>query len=440
MVTKVSRLACVPFFALLALLGVGKNDAPTGKPPAATLPDLKQLTPFAREVMCDFDQWDVNHDGVLSATEIDARVADPLVTGMPAAALGAIKEAWRSGKYELPPLTRNYLILYSTQAWDLSNALHAARQETIPFPVVSGEISAYLSVLDYPYFDGVFYNGWRKIHRATSTIFTDANTPRLDKIHQGQTGDCYLLSVLGAMLDRDGQNVRGMIAARPNGTCLVRFPSGRTVMVPSLTDTEIAMASDSEGTGRWLAVLETAYAQMRNNTLKAGQQNQIATDIMAHGGSPRLVIRWLTGHNARWLSLRPKTASAIAPQAAVSPLLPLLRATLVRARETKHLCAASTPKFGQCPPAITVHHVFSVLGYDTVRDRVRLWNPHGNTFAPQGTPGLANGYPTHAGTFEMPLVEFAQTFDALTYETAEAYTPPPPKPTTAGTTPTIVSQ
>jgi len=49
-----------------------------------------------------------------------------------------------------------------------------------------------------------------------------------------------------------------------------------------------------------------------------------------------------------------------------------------------------------------------------------LFNPWGNYFNPNGTPGLVNGYITRNGVFELPLQDLIQIFSHLDYETQAA--------------------
>ena len=69
------------------------------------------------------------------------------------------------------------------------------------------------------------------------------------------------------------------------------------------------------------------------------------------------------------------------------------------------------------PPGINPHHAYAILGFDPATDRVQLWNPHGNYFRPRGEPGLANGYPTQAGRFEIPVADFVRIFNSASFET-----------------------
>ncbi len=71
-------------------------------------------------------------------------------------------------------------------------------------------------------------------------------------------------------------------------------------------------------------------------------------------------------------------------------------------------------------PGLHGKHAYAVTGYDHKADRIALWNPHGQTFTPKGTPGLENGYPTRDGRFAMPLTDFMQVFAGLAFETHQA--------------------
>src|SRR4051794_39482374 len=79
-------------FALLAMAAV-----PTTKP-----------AQFAAVVEGHFDQWDLDHNGELSADEIDRLVRDGDVKGDEAGAAAALKIVLRGGRYIVPPLTREY--------------------------------------------------------------------------------------------------------------------------------------------------------------------------------------------------------------------------------------------------------------------------------------------------------------------------------------------
>jgi hypothetical protein len=51
---------------------------------------------------------------------------------------------------------------------------------------------------------------------------------------------------------------------------------------------------------------------------------------------------------------------------------------------------------------------------------VRVWNPHGNNFTPEGPDKLQNGYTTKTGQFDIPLKDMLQRFSDITFETQAA--------------------
>jgi hypothetical protein len=188
-------------------------------------------------------------------------------------------------------------------------------------------------------------------------------------------------------------------------------------------------------------VLEKAYGKLRNDGLPEDKQSESSTDAISRGGSTSSTIRLMTGHAVARVSFRPrqprqshstakpdgnsdtKAAPAIDPaalQAHLDSTLPKLRDQLVEAIAKKRLAAAGTPKEGTMPPGINASHAYAILGYDRNTDLVHLWNPHGNTFHPKGEASLANGYPTKAGHFDMPLSDMGHVFTGVTIETDQA--------------------
>jgi hypothetical protein len=75
------------------------------------------------------------------------------------------------------------------------------------------------------------------------------------------------------------------------------------------------------------------------------------------------------------------------------------------------------------PPGIDPRHAYAVLAYDTEKDTLTIWNPHGNTFPGRGRrmgePGLENGYPTKAGIFTVSVADVAKIFRGVIIETDE---------------------
>src|SRR5262245_38586620 len=195
------------FTLLLAVLLLGPASAQ--QPP--------RRSAFREQVEANFYTWDQNHDGTLSSKEIDEAVSDKRFTGKAAAALAALKQADRSKKFTLPPLTQDYLRSGNNAASTGPNATQ-------------------------PNFDQLYNGALQRITKARRELFV-SGLPRLDTIHQGRLGDCFCIAPLGAMIHRDARAVAHMFAKDPDGGYRVTFAGGHTVHVDPLTDTEIALTS-----------------------------------------------------------------------------------------------------------------------------------------------------------------------------------------------------
>lgn len=165
-----------------------------------------------------------------------------------------------------------------------------------------------------------------------NTSGPDAGKPSLSDIHQGGYGDCYFLSSIGAMAQKDPNAVKNMIHDNGNGTYTVTLHqkdnglhdlwglTGNTYKTVKVTVSakDIAQNGVSEpgsvaGTvtdksnGKqviWPAVMEAAYAKLNDNNqgMKDGYKN------IGGGGYPENAMETLTGQDAQ--SINPGSSSA----------------------------------------------------------------------------------------------------------------------------------
>ena len=415
------RLVCLSLLTGLMLLPGVQTFAQTAAP--------APFTKFTRDALKQFDTWDSNHDGTLSETEIDALLTSPKVTGEDAAVAASLKIAVRSRKFTVPPITRDYLNKFDAYAATQPVKSGTAAKEAevaIGDTVLAPKASAEAKSAPFPPLERIRRLCLTRIQHRETAAFT--GTPKLNTVHQGQLGDCYFLAVLGAMLNRDAENVHQMIAACPDGSFDVTFPAVKKTHVPAFTDGEIALSSSASNSGRWVAVFEAAFGDVRNGILNTGKDSKdvkqiaVATDAIRDGGSILATIRTLTGHNARRFVLRRTGVQEMPPTDRAATRLPALRDTITSALKDKRLIGAST-NTADLPPAISPKHAYAILSFDAVSDTVTLWNPHGNQFTPVGEPGLKNGYPTKDGVFTVPLAELARIFVGVTWETADPVPP-----------------
>ena len=148
----------------------------------------------------------------------------------------------------------------------------------------------------------------------------DTSAISVDDIHQGQIGDCFLLSSIGELALYDPAAISHMIAATGASTeavTLYATPQGgipgfsATAFKPIVESVTNSFPADSVDNGAtqdvtgndkeiWPQVLEKAYAQANGGY--AGIQN---------GGNPCIALQELTGHTATWQSPSSATVASL---------------------------------------------------------------------------------------------------------------------------------
>jgi Calpain family cysteine protease len=352
----------------LARSGTQKNDF-----------ELRQL------IQADFPRWDSDHDGKLSAKEINALIENPQVTGDEAAAVVVIRSRFSKDEDE--------------------NESGGLIREQL------------LALANDPSVEQNFFWDKEAIRTCDHSLFLSGD-PNLLTFQQGQVGDCYLLAVIGAFVNRDPQAVRRMIKPLPGNLFEVDFANGTDVTVPAATDAELLQGAKlGRNHGVWLSILEKAFASIREtNRKKPGDASvtsavEVPRDFLG-GGRTGPTIQRFTGH---------KTASAQLVRSAKNDeqaTIQRINALLIQLTRDRRLITVGTlGKKTKLPPGVAHGHDYAVLGYNPNLRMVRVFNPWGNEFMPTGAPGLSNGYVVHHGIFNVPLQEFVQIFKRMAYET-----------------------
>ncbi|MBC7773158.1 MAG: hypothetical protein H7210_11725 [Pyrinomonadaceae bacterium] len=367
---------------------------------------------FAGVVVREFAAWDADQNGELSPGEIDLLSVDPTIKGDEAAAVASLKLIVRSNNYLLPKLTKEYL----SRPTERRSRGGASEQDQ---DSADRELSEGRASRDgerprkqNPDFQTRYSMSLRTINQTPRKLFLD-DTPDIDRCRQGPLGDCFFVCMAGALVLRDPEALKNVIKAAPDGGYEVTFGTGRTVQVSEMTDAEIAMTSRTGNEGLWLPVLEKAFGMIRNEARPEQHRTEQATDAIALGGSISTAIRALTGHEPNTVVMRSRAEKSQGQK--LDDLINTAGEKLARAFEEKRLVGASTGD-DKLPPGINGRHAYAVLGYDAKTRMVRLWNPHGNSFRPRGTPGIETGYSTRGGKFEMPLGDVVRVFRSLSIE------------------------
>ena len=341
------------------------------------------------QVERDFAKWDRDGDGELTPSELSQAVIDRTITGKSAAALATLIRLTRAKHFTAPALTLARLK-------PLSIGPRGMNQPDV------GKI--YAACL-------------RQVTTIDRDLFT-TTVPQLETIHQGRMGDCFCLAPLGAMLHRDAKSVVACFRKQPDGSYELKLgPHTQRVTLP--TDTELLLSSSNEQAGIWVNLYEKAIGDLVNRLKPLNQQADIGLDALAKGGSSGRVLELITGHDVERFSFKFARDTNLSPKLRAEKVADF-RAKLSLAFTQKRLVTAGTlkPATGTAmTPGLTPNHAYAVLGYDRARDEVRLWNPHGSRFEPQGKPGPKTGYSRQDGVFTMPLNEFVDLFGSCSIET-----------------------
>jgi hypothetical protein len=336
-----------------------------------------------------FPRWDSNHDGSLDVQEVNAQIESVSVRGPEAALMVAIfRQLLGGGKGDHSSVTRQELLQAAGDAK----------------------------------FAKAVQNLSRKVTTLDRRLFLDGD-PNLVSFHQGRVGDCYLLAAIAAAVNRDPQAVRSMIHPAKNNEFEVVFGDGQVIHAPAVTDGELLLGSRVDRThGIWLTVLEKAFGiiRARNKAKKSGKPRDaqpVVPEELIGGGDPAQIISLLTGHKTK--RARSSDTAQAKPKGPVPLSAQQFHELLARLVRDRRLICTGIGKDKKRPPGIVGGHIYAVLDYDVANRRVKVFNPWGQTFNPKGAPGLANGYATAHGQFDVPLDEFRTVFGGVCYETTE---------------------
>jgi len=367
--------------------------------------DPKSAPDFIDVVQANFARWDLNHNGALSPEEVDRCVVEQSIKGDEAAAIGAIKTMLRMG-YFVPPLTLEY---FQTAAPKPKKAKESETAERSEVRMFGG-----------PNWNKGFEVARKRIADPNRDLFR-SSVVDLKQFKQGALGDCYFVSMIGALVNKQHDAVKRMITVQRNGDLKVAFADNETIVIPPLTDAEIATSSTTGEEGTWVAVFEKAFGTLRQAQFPEDHKEGVATDAIAFGGTMLTTIRVLTGHDSEEFAIKSSVQKSgngeykFQLRAQPQELARMTREKLKAAIQKKKLVGAGTyPE--DLPPGIPDRHAYAIIGYEAQGDQVVIWNPHGNTFKPKGAPGLANGYPTEFGVFKVPMKDFVNIFGTLEIE------------------------
>ncbi|HWB00385.1 MAG TPA: hypothetical protein VG713_17950, partial [Pirellulales bacterium] len=172
------------------------------------------LSPNAREFLAEaqigFQVWDTDHDGELSVHEIELAVANPKVTGKPAATAATLRRAIRADH-------------------DL---------KSVTFKQVVDAVEHKSKMLDAFDMADFYHDSCQRIATTNRALFV-SDRPHAEKLSQGRLGDCFLLASLGTIAATEPARLKKMFKTLPGGKFEATLGTGRKLVLDMPTDAEI---------------------------------------------------------------------------------------------------------------------------------------------------------------------------------------------------------
>ncbi len=341
-----------------------------GNRPLVKRPDVQNApaSSFAKVVEAHFNEWDLNHNGSLEASEIDQLMNRGEIRGDAAAALATIKRRERV----IPIAERDR---YAASEGQLTGSIGDAEPIDPEDPSRGG-----MRIVPY---EGVFRSNLRSLETLNRKLFA-GDGPNFQSMRQGPIGDCYFFSMAGYLAAREPRKIRRMIVPEADGGYLVQFFDGEQVRVPAPTEAELLLnnSSSSLGDGVWLAVLEKALGEKMRLAGIRPMSSAEDTDAMASGGTTGLIIQLFSGNHDTEIRLREERY--------LRARLNLLRRVLPPVLANGMLAGAEMGK--QPPggwkkvPGLGYGHAYAILGYDPATASCS-GTPGAKIFSPGGPRG-----------------------------------------------------
>jgi hypothetical protein len=246
-----------------------------------------------------------------------------------------------------------------------------------------------------------------------------SGTPTADQVQQGEVGDCFYLSSLASMAQRQPELLQSAIHDNGNGTYTVKLyqpqkdgtfkPTAVTVddKIPEMADGSVAYggAPDEKST-LWVSIAEKAFAKLNRGYT-----------VIDQGGDERDAMSALTGKPSMGMDLSPAKADAIYGrlQKAIAGNKLTTAGTYAAGDINKALAGfrrqgldpSFDPKtFSYDKYGVVDSHAYTVTGVSTDatgQKYVELRNPWGET-EPVGADGKGDG--VDDGKFKMKLQDF----------------------------------
>ncbi len=227
-------------------------------------------------------------------------------------------------------------------------------------------------------------------YSASSNPLFGSSGPSMNDINQGYLGDCFFLSSLAEVADKDPSLITSMFCANGNNTYGVRFYVDGTAEYITV-NTQLADGGTifNYATDIWASLAEKAYAQLQAGGAVTG--NTISGDswsAIGNGGYPAYALEEITGASAitnfsasgsTWSTAVYNSSFGLTKYSngsSTATVLGVLAADLA-AGDDLILSSYTNATDSAGRTTLVADHAMSIYGYDTTTNMLEIRNPWG---------------------------------------------------------------
>lgn len=322
----------------------GEPKEGTARADAADTAAQRYRTRMFSELLEQSGALDTDKDGTITATEIDAAIKDPAVTGAKARAVATLKLFERSQAGESTPRGVKVADLHNLAS--LRQVLQAGKHDRTKVLALlkryqdkdanDKDIEAITSLAN----EFILKNGGKKdapgelnkfaqnipkliaeleqlqelelrfdriarrskaIEQFEAKLYGSSGDPRRaikpEAVCQGLVGNCYFMAAVASLAELDPSAIEKLIKENSNGTFTVTFPGKKPVTVAAPTTSELILYAGLTEHGIWPAVLEKAFGRFckENADFRKGKVRGETDQEGSEGGGTTEGICILTG-------------------------------------------------------------------------------------------------------------------------------------------------
>ncbi len=224
-------------------------------------------------------------------------------------------------------------------------------------------------------------SSYSALDTSSSFLYGTTGTPLVASINQGGFSDCWFLSTLAEVAEKNPNAIKNMITADGNGIYTVALHINGVVDNVAVNDQLATGANTANNNGNWASLIEKAYAAVEGDSY--------TTAFPSSGGMISNAYKAITGQSTTYYNPATNSSSLITNM--ISSLNKGCEVSLASNYYFTSYSAGARLSIdnnnGQAVPFSSGGHAYAVLGYDSAHSAFIVYNPWGQG---QGQSGLTS--------------------------------------------------